>query len=48
MDVREQILLEAVHFFGSMVYDATPLQKIADAVGVTKQALLNNILSSGW
>lgn len=40
MDIREQILLEAVHLFGSMGYDATSLQKIADAVGVTKQALL--------
>jgi len=45
MDMREQILLEAVHLFGSLGYDATSLQRIADAVGVTKQALLYHFSS---
>ncbi|HOC68790.1 MAG TPA: TetR/AcrR family transcriptional regulator [Candidatus Hydrogenedentes bacterium] len=40
MDVRGRILMEALHLFGSIGYESTSLQKIADAVGVTKQALL--------
>ena len=40
MDVRERILTEALHLFGSIGYESTSLQKIADAVGVTKQSLL--------
>lgn len=45
MDMRDQILREAVHLFGSLGYDATSLQKIAEAVGVTKQALLYHFSS---
>lgn len=40
MDVREWILMEALHLFGAIGYKATSLQKIAAVVGVTKQALL--------
>jgi len=40
MDVRERILTEALHLFGSIGYEAASLQRIAEAVGVTRQALL--------
>ncbi|OQB39511.1 MAG: Biofilm operon icaADBC HTH-type negative transcriptional regulator IcaR [Candidatus Hydrogenedentes bacterium ADurb.Bin179] len=45
MDVREKILMEALHLFGSIGYESTSLQKIAAAVGVTKQALLYHFSS---
>ncbi len=44
-DVRERILAEALHLFGSLGYESTSLQKIAAAVGVTKQTLLYHFSS---
>ncbi len=45
MDIREKILMEALHLFGSIGYKSTSLQKIAAAVGVTKQAFLYHFSS---
>lgn len=39
-EVQERILREATRLFASRGYDGTPLQAIADAVGVRKQSLL--------
>lgn len=39
-DVRERILAEAIRLFGSVGYEATSLQSIAEAVGIRKQSLL--------
>jgi AcrR family transcriptional regulator len=39
-EVRDRILQEATRLFAARGYDGTPLQSIADAVGVRKQSLL--------
>ncbi len=39
-EVQERILLEATRLFAARGYEGTPLQAIADAVGVRKQSLL--------
>lgn len=39
-DMRDRILKEAVRLFGSVGYEATSLQAIAEAVGIRKQSLL--------
>lgn len=40
MDVRDQILTEATRLFAARGFDATPLQDVADAVGIRKPSLL--------
>lgn len=40
MDVREKILSAAMRLFAARGFDATPLQVIADAVGIRKPSLL--------
>lgn len=40
MTVREQILSEATRLFAAHGFDATPLQEIADRVGIRKPSLL--------
>lgn len=44
-DVKEQITQEAIRLFGARGVDATPLQAIADAVGITKQSVLYHFAS---
>ncbi len=39
-EIRERILEEAIRLFAARGYDGTPLQAIADAVGIRKQSLL--------
>lgn len=39
-EVRERILRQATRLFAERGYDGTPLQAIADAVGIRKQSLL--------
>ena len=39
-EVQERVLREATRLFAARGYDGTPLQAIADAVGVRKQSLL--------
>lgn len=39
-DVKEKITRTAIHLFGARGVDATPLQMIADEVGISKQAVL--------
>jgi TetR/AcrR family transcriptional regulator len=41
-DVRDKIVVAATRLFAGAGFDATPLQAIADAVGVTKQAVLHH------
>lgn len=43
--VREQVIAEATRLFAASGFDATPLQDIADAVGITKQAVLHHFPS---
>jgi AcrR family transcriptional regulator len=40
VDIREQILSAATRLFAARGYEATPLQEIADAVGIRKPSLL--------
>lgn len=40
MDIRDQILAEATRLFAARGFDATPLQGVADAVGIRKPSLL--------
>jgi AcrR family transcriptional regulator len=40
VDIRDQILSAATRLFAARGYDATPLQEIADAVGIRKPSLL--------
>ncbi len=40
VDAKEQITQAAIRLFGARGVDATPLQAIADAVGITKQSVL--------
>lgn len=39
-DVRDRILVEATRLFAARGFDATPIQEIADAVGIRKPSLL--------
>ncbi len=43
--VRDQVVAEATRLFAASGFDATPLQDIADAVGVSKQAVLHHFPS---
>jgi AcrR family transcriptional regulator len=43
--VRDQALAAATRLFATRGFDATPLQAIADAIGVTKQAILHHFPS---
>ena len=43
--VRDRILAAATRAFAAQGFDATPLQQIADDVGVTKQAVLHHFPS---
>ncbi len=45
MEVREQILKEALSLFGQHGYTATSTQSIADAVGIKKQSLFHHFKS---
>ncbi len=42
VSVRDQVVTEATRLFAARGFDATPLQDIADAVGLTKQAVLHH------
>lgn len=44
-EVKEQITQEAIRLFGARGVDATSLQAIADAVGITKQSVLYHFAS---
>jgi AcrR family transcriptional regulator len=41
-DVRKSTLAAALRLFAAHGYDATPIQAVADAVGVSKQAVLHH------
>ena len=43
--VRDQVIAEATRLFAARGFDATPLQDIADAIGITKQAVLHHFPS---
>lgn len=43
--VRERVIAEATRLFAEKGFDATPLQDIADAIGVSKQAVLHHFPS---
>lgn len=45
LPARDQIIAAATRLFAARGFDATPLQDIADAVGVTKQAVLHHFPS---
>jgi AcrR family transcriptional regulator len=45
LSVRDQVVVEATRLFAARGFDATPLQDIADAVGVSKQAVLHHFPS---
>lgn len=42
---RDQVIAAATRLFAARGFDATPLQDIADAVGITKQAVLHHFPS---
>ena len=44
-DVKDQITQAAIRLFGARGVEATPLQAIADAVGITKQSVLYHFAS---
>lgn len=44
-DVRERLIREAIRLFGEKGYNGTPLQDLADAVGVSKPSLLHHFPS---
>lgn len=43
--VRDQVIAAATRLFAASGFDATPLQDIADAIGITKQAVLHHFPS---
>ena len=45
VSVRDQVVAEATRLFAASGFDATPLQDIADAVGISKQAVLHHFPS---
>lgn len=45
LSVRDQVVTEATRLFAASGFDATPLQDIADAVGVSKPAVLHHFPS---
>ena len=45
LSVRDQVVVEATRLFAARGFEATPLQDIADAVGLTKQAVLHHFPS---
>src|SRR5689334_23231586 len=45
VSVRDQVVAEATRLFAKSGFEATPLQDIADAVGMSKQAVLHHFPS---